>query len=90
MATFMVSLDDAERNRAFAESVGAGFVLLSDPGKQVAERYGVLAMGGLYARRITFYIDAKGRVARIDDAVNTETHGQDVIRTLESMGFPKR
>jgi peroxiredoxin Q/BCP len=86
----MVSLDEAERNRAFAESVGAGFVLLSDPEKQAAERYGVLAMGGLYAKRVTFYIDAKGRIVRIDDDVDTETHGQDVIRSLESLGFPKR
>ena len=86
----MVSLDDPEKNRAFAESMGAGFVLLSDPGKQVAERYGVLALGGLYARRVTFYIDAAGRIAYIDENVHTETHGQDVIRRLEALGFPRR
>jgi peroxiredoxin Q/BCP len=86
----MVSLDDPERNRDFAESVGAGFVLLSDPEKKVAERYGVLALGGLYARRVTFYIDAKARIVKIDDDVDTETHGQDVIRSLDSLGFPKR
>ena len=58
----MVSLDDPEKNRAFAESVGASFVLLSDPDKKAAEAYGVLAMGGLYTRRITFYIDAEGKI----------------------------
>ena len=86
----MVSLDDAERNRAFADSMGAGFVLLSDPSGNVAERYDVLAMGGLYARRITYYIDAGGRVVHVDRDVETETHGQDVLRKLSELGFPKK
>lgn len=86
----MVSLDTPEKNRDFAESVGASFVLLSDEGKQTAERYGVLAMGGLYARRVTFYIDAAGKIVHIDRDVDTETHGPDVIRKLSELGFPKR
>ena len=86
----MVSLDDAERNRAFAESMGADFVLLSDPSGTTAERYGVLAMGGLYARRITHYIDAQGRVAFIDRDVAPDRHGPDVIARLEALGFPRR
>jgi len=86
----MVSLDDADRNRAFAESVGAGFVLLSDPEKQVADEYGVLALGGLYARRWTFYIDEAGIVRFIDKDVSTSTHGQDVAARLAELGFPLR
>jgi peroxiredoxin Q/BCP len=86
----MISLDDVKRNSAFAESVGAGFVLLSDPGKENAERYGVLAMGGLYARRWTFFIDANGLVRRIDKDVSPATHGEDVVRALAELGFPKR
>lgn len=90
VATFMVSLDDAEKNQAFAESVGASFVLLSDPEKTAARRYGVLAFGGLYARRVTFYIDGDGRIVRIDRDVDTKSHGPDVLRGLEDLGFPKR
>ena len=86
----MVSLDDAEKNRAFAESVGAGFVLLSDPGKKAAEAYGVIGVGGLYARRWTFYIDRTGVVRYIDRDVDTSTHGEDVVRRLGELGFPKR
>jgi peroxiredoxin Q/BCP len=84
----MVSLDEPEQNRAFADSLGADFVLLSDPAKTAAERYGVLAMGGLYARRVTFYIGADGRIRRIDDDVDTGSHGQDVIEALGALGFP--
>ena len=58
--------------------------------KKAAKRYGVLRMAGLYAARVTFYIDKAGKIVRIDDDVDTETHGPDVIRSLEELGFPKR
>ena len=61
----MVSLDDAEKNKAFAESVGASFVLLSDPEKENAEKYGVLGLGGFYTKRFTYYIDRNGILREI-------------------------
>jgi peroxiredoxin len=42
----MVSLDPPERNREFADSLGAGFPVLSDPDGKAARAYGVLAPGG--------------------------------------------
>ena len=86
----MVSLDDAEKNRAFAESVGAGFVLLSDPSKDSAARYGVLAPLGLFTKRWTFYIDGDGILRRIDKSVSTKTHGEDIVSSLGELGFPRR
>ncbi len=85
----MVSLDDAEKNRAFAEALEARHVLLSDPAKEVGRAYGVVALGGLYARRWTFYIDDSGRVRHIDKDVNVSTAGQDIARNLEVLDFPK-
>jgi peroxiredoxin Q/BCP len=78
----MVSLDDPEKNKAFAESVGAHFVLLSDPKKESAEAYGVLGLGGFFAKRWTFYIDAAGVIRYIDKDVDTGTHGEDIVRKL--------
>ena len=89
-AWFMVSLDEPERNKAFAESVGAEMVLLSDPKKKMAAEYGVLAPGGNYTRRWTFYIDKQGVVRKIDKAVQTDEHGESVARTLEELGVPKK
>ena len=86
----MVSLDEPEKNRAFAEALDARHVLLSDPERDAARAYGVLALGGLYARRWTFYIDADGAIRAIDEDVDTATAGQDIARTLEALGFPKR
>ena len=86
----MVSLDSAEKNKAFAESVGASFVLLSDPDKTESEKFGVLGLGGLFTKRWTFYIDPTGVIRKIDKDVRTGSHGQDIVRTLGELGFPRR
>ena len=57
---FAASVDSAETNRRFAESLGLVFPILSDPTKEVARAYGVLAPSG-FASRWTFYIGADGR-----------------------------
>jgi peroxiredoxin Q/BCP len=46
-------------------------------------------LAGLYARRWTFYIDEDGRIREIDKDVDVATAGQDIARTLETLGFPK-
>lgn len=86
----MVSLDDPDKNKAFAESLGTPQVLLSDPTGSTAKAYGVTALGGLYARRWTFYIDAEGTIREIDKQVNVESAGQDIARKLGELGFERR
>jgi peroxiredoxin Q/BCP len=85
----MVSLDGADKNRAFAEALEARHVLLSDASKEVAEAYGVVSLGGLYARRWTYYIGEDGRIRHVDKDVNVATAGQDIARTLGALGFRK-
>jgi peroxiredoxin len=86
----MVSLDEPERNREFAESLGADLVLLSDPTGINAAAYGVAAAGGKYARRWTYTIDRHGVIRDVDRNVNVETAGQDIARKLAELGFPQR
>ncbi len=86
----MVSLDEPERNREFAASLGARHVLLSDPTGTTAKAYGVTALGRLYARRWTFYIDPQGVIRAIDKDVKVESAGQDIARTLGELGFARR
>ena len=86
----MVSVDDPEKNRAFAESLSAELVLLSATAKTAARAYGVSTLGGLYTRRWTFYIDLDGRIRHIDKNVQVESAGQDIARNLEELGFPRR
>ncbi len=85
----MVSVDEPEQNKAFAESLDGNFPILSDPGKQVAKEYGVLALGGLYTKRWTFYIDRDGVIRYIDKSVDSETAGQDIAARLDELGLSR-
>jgi peroxiredoxin Q/BCP len=89
-AVYYVSLDDPAKNAAFARELGAKHVLLSDDSASTAKAYGVLGLGGLYAKRWTFYIAADGRIAAIDKDVNVATAGQDIARKLGELQFPKK
>jgi thioredoxin-dependent peroxiredoxin len=86
---FAASVDDAETNRKFAESLGADYPILSDPGKEVARAYGVLSPLGL-ASRWTFYIGADGKILEIDKKVKASTAGEDVAAKLAALGVPRR
>jgi peroxiredoxin Q/BCP len=86
----MVSLDTPEKNKAFAESLGARHTLLSDRSGDAASAYGVRGFGGLYARRWTFYVDRDGVIRDVDKRVSVETAGQDIARKLGDLDFPRR
>ena len=86
----MVSLDTAERNRKFSESLDGNFPLLSDPEKKAAEAYTVLGVGGLFAKRWTFYIDLQGIIRHIDRSVNPAKHGSEIAAQLQALGFPRK
>jgi peroxiredoxin Q/BCP len=87
---FMVSLDSAEKNAEFAKSLEAKHVLLSDPTGLTAAAYGVAGVGGFFAKRWTFYVDANGAIVAIDKDVKTATAGADIARKLAELGYPKR
>lgn len=86
----MVSLDDPAKNLEFAESLDGNFPLLSDPEKQAAKAYGVLALGGFWAKRWTFYIDFEGVIRHIDKDVSPATAGQDIAKQLAVLAFPMK
>jgi peroxiredoxin Q/BCP len=89
VAYFMISVDTPEENRKFAEQEKADFPMLSDPGKEVAAKYGVLSPAGL-ARRWTFYIGPDGKILEIDKAVSTGTAGADLAAKLKAYGVKQR
>ena len=90
MAFFEASVDSEERNREVAEVLELEHPILSDPGKRVAEAYGVLAGGRRTAARWTFYIGADGRILYIDKAVVADGHGEDVPARLDALGIPRK
>jgi thioredoxin-dependent peroxiredoxin len=90
VAVFMVSTDTPEKNAEFAKATGPRQVLLSDPEGEAAGAYGVAGLGGLYSKRWTFYVDRDGVVRGVDQAVETETAGSDILKKLDELGFPKK
>jgi thioredoxin-dependent peroxiredoxin len=101
VAYFMASVDPLEQNIKFAKATSvtlgervvekkeADFPMLSDPGKEVAGKYGVLNERGI-ANRWTFYIDRNGRIAAIDKMVRPETSAEDMVSKLGELKVATR
>jgi peroxiredoxin Q/BCP len=87
VAYFTASTDTPEDNKRFAESLNADYPILSDPGKQVAEAYGVVHEGRQVAERWTFYIGKDGKIAFIDRQVKPATAGADVAAKLKELNL---
>ena len=56
-----ISVDSTWSNKAFADSLGIDYPLLSDFGKEVAKMYGVLRKEG-FSDRAYFLVDEKGMI----------------------------
>lgn len=87
VAYFTISCDAAETNRKFAQSLELDFPILSDPTREVAKAYGVVADNRLNAARWTFYIGADGKILFIDKQVKTGSHGEDVAAKLKELSI---
>jgi thioredoxin-dependent peroxiredoxin len=68
-----VSVDDCPKQKAFAQKYGLPFPLIADSKKSVSKAYGVLGPRGA-ARRVTFMIDAQGKVLEVVDTSSAATH----------------
>jgi thioredoxin-dependent peroxiredoxin len=87
VAYFTASVDPADVNKKFAESLELDYPILSDPGKEVAKAYGVIAGDKAYASRWTFYIGVDGKILHIDKEVKVGAAGQDVVQRLRTLGI---
>lgn len=57
-----VSMDSAFANKAFADSIGVTFPLLSDWGGEATRKYGIYVDKYKAARRVNFLIGKDGRI----------------------------
>jgi peroxiredoxin len=86
VAYFAASTDPVEKNSEFAKSLGADYPILSDPDGTVSTTYGIYNADRKAAKRVTFYVGKDGKIAFIDSAVKTDTHGADIAAKLKELG----
>ena len=82
-----VSVGSAESHARFAERHSLPFPLLADISGAVAKAYGSLWSFGpiKFARRHTFVIDPRGKIARIYRSVKPKEHSRQVIEDVEAL-----
>lgn len=78
-----VSYDSLESHRAFIKKYNLPFPLIADTDKAVAKLYGADRM--VVARRMTFVIDKKGKIAWINPSVDPSTHSQELEDVLKRL-----
>jgi peroxiredoxin Q/BCP len=79
-----VSKDTVESQKKFADKYRLAFRLLADADGTVIKAYGVDGLLG-FAKRKTFLLDSKGRIAKVLNDVNASMHAAEVARDLEAV-----
>ncbi len=80
-----MSLDDVAAQKKFADEQHLAYPVLSDADGSVATKYGVLAPGGRYAKRVTFVVDPDGVVRYVDEQVDVIHHGAALAKQIERL-----
>lgn len=81
---FAISVDTVEDQKKFVEEYKVPYLHLSDTGKTTCKTYAGLNIAGL-AKRSTFIVDKKGKISKIFRDVNVDTHGQEIISSLQAL-----
>lgn len=79
-----VSVQDADSKQAFCAKYDLRHPLLADVDKRLSEAFGVLSDRG-YSNRVTFLIDPAGVVRSVNESVALDDHGQEILRTVETL-----
>lgn len=88
---FGVSIQDGKSHKKFAYKYKLPFTILVDTDKKIVEKYGVWGMKKFMGReymgtmRQSFLINPKGKIAKIYEKVNTETHAEDILEDLKKL-----
>jgi peroxiredoxin Q/BCP len=83
-----VSTDPAKSHSKFAAKYKLPFLLLADEDRKIVEAYGVWGekrfMGRKYqgTHRVTFLIDAEGKIKKIWPTVKPEEHAAEVLSAI--------
>jgi len=81
---FGVSADTPESHKKFAEKFDLPFTLLSDPKREVIEKYGAEKeiFGNKGTKRISYLIGKDGKILKAYDKVDPTTHGAEILKDI--------
>ncbi len=85
VAVIGVSVDTVVHQKSFSDKCGLPFPLVADRGRTIARAYGVLGLLGL-AKRVTFLIDAEGRVVERIEGMMPGPHVRRAVESLTGKG----
>ena len=79
-----VSMDDQASHNMFKEKYGLPFQLLVDQDGTITKAYDLYSeyKGAGYAQRVTYIIDAEGKISYVDEKVKTDSHAQDLLSQI--------
>ena len=80
-----ISRDRLPAQQRFTRKSELPYPLLADPRSEAIRAYGVAGMLG-FAKRVTFLIDAGGRISKVYDRVSVRSHAEDVLNDLREGG----
>lgn len=85
-----VSPDDEASHRHFEKKFNLPFILLSDPGHIIMEKYGVWAEKQMFGNRFmgvkrnTFVIDEEGIIRKIILRPKTTAHAEEIVKVFNN------
>ncbi len=90
-AVLGISKDSCASHVKFTKKYGLTVRLLSDEDHSVQEKYGVWRLKSFMGKesmgtaRVTFLLDAKGKVVKVWDPVKPEGHAAEVLEEIKKM-----
>ena len=82
ITVFGISYNNSEALKKFKTKYNLPFNFLSDKDKEVAKSFG--ANGMFTPKRMTFVIDERGKIQKIYNKVNINTHAETILKDLTS------
>lgn len=82
-----ISTDGVQAHARFADEHKLPFALLADTDAAIARAYGVDVTFGL-TKRVSFLIDAEGRIARVFPNVDPGVHATEVLEAAAALYVP--
>lgn len=87
-----VSKDTSAAHRKFADKFELPFILLSDPEKEVLQKYDVWVKKNMYGKQVmgvirsSYLIDEEGRIVKVHAKVKPEENAGQMLKDLEELG----